>query len=221
MPELDFRVAGVETVKYAAGPTLVFRLKIENRPADEQIKAVMLRIQIRIEALQRRYSDEEKLRLHDLFGEADRWGQTVRSLLWTHAVVSVPPFAGECTVEAPIVCTYDFDVVGAKYLYALENGDVPLLFLFSGTVLYENDMGVQVSQISWEKEAAFRLPIRIWKETMDHYFPNCAWMRINKEVFDRLYEFKLTNALIGWDDTLNRLLDSASDREMQPCKLQT
>jgi len=217
MPELDFRVVCAEVVKYAAGPTIMFRLEVENSPAGEQIKAVMLRAQIRIEALQRRYSDEEKLRLHDLFGNADRWGKTVRSLLWTHAAVTVPPFLGECTVEIPIVCTYDFDVVGAKYLYALETGEVPLLFLFSGTVLYENEAGVQISQISWEKEASFRLPIRIWKETMDHYFPNSAWLRIGKEVYDRLYAFKTQNGMIGWDDALQGLLELAGDREHVEC----
>jgi hypothetical protein len=33
----------------------------------------------------------------------------------------------------PVTCTYDLEVVAAKYFYALEDGEVPLEFLFSGT----------------------------------------------------------------------------------------
>ena len=214
MPALDFEVMGAEVLTYAAAPSLLFKLHIQNTPPEEQIQAILLRAQIRIEAAQRTYAEEEKARLRELFGEPGRWQETLRTLLWTHTAVSVPAFTGEYVAELPIACTYDFDVVGAKYLYALENGEVPLRFLFSGTVLYTREgMGLQVAQISWDKETAFRLPIRLWQETMDHYFPNSAWLRVRKDMFDRLVAFKTDHALLTWEEALDRLLARESARE--------
>jgi hypothetical protein len=77
-------------------------------------------------------------------------------------------------------------------------------------VFYRKDGGaLQVAQISWEKEAKFRLPVRLWREMMDHYFPNNAWLRLHKDTFDRLYEYRSRNALLTWDRTLESLLDAA------------
>jgi hypothetical protein len=101
-------------------------------------------------------------------------------------------------------------VVGTKYFAALEDGEIPLEFLFSGTVFYRKDGGaLQVARISWEKEAHFRLPVRVWREMMDHYFPNSAWLRLPKDTFDRLYAFRSRNALLTWDRTLESLLNTA------------
>jgi hypothetical protein len=215
MPDLDFAVQGAETVPYAAGPTLSFRLCVRNAVEGEQIHAVMLKAQVRIQATQRTYDAEAKDRLRELFGEPHQWGKTVKSLLWTQATVNVPGFTDSLVTELPIVCTYDLEVAGTKYLCALENGDVPLLFLFSGTVLYSREgSAVQVAQISWEKEAPYRMPIAVWKETIERYFPNSAWIRMRKDVFDRLYDFRAQNSLLTWDDTLERLMagDAGKDR---------
>ncbi len=112
-----------------------------------------------------------------------------------------------------MACTYDFNVAAAKYLAALEDGDVPLLFLFSGTVmLTHGDAGMQIAQIPWEKEAAFRRPARLWTEMMDHYFPNSAWLRLRKDVFDRLLEFKARQALPTWEEAIERLLAAETER---------
>ena len=209
MPDLDFEVVDAEVVPYAAGPTLLFRLSIKNAVLGEQIHSVMLRVQIRIEATKRTYDAEAKAKLRELFGDPEQFGSTVKSLHWTNVVQTVPPFAGSVVTDLPVVCTYDFDVVGAKYLYALESGEVPLLFLFSGTILYSREgSGLQISQISWEKEAAYRMPIRFWKDTMERYFPNSAWIRVRKDLFDRLYLYKGRNTLINWEDVFERLLQN-------------
>jgi len=44
---------------------------------------------------------------------------------------------------------------------------------------------------------------------MDHYFPNNAWIRLHKDTFDRLYEYRSRNALLTWDRTLESLLDAS------------
>ena len=49
---------------------------------------------------------------------------------------------------------------------------------------------------------------------MDHYFPNSAWLRVRKDTFDRLYEYRSRNALLTWERTLDDLLDVA-DKEVE------
>ena len=216
MPDLDFKVIDAEAMLFAAAPTMLFKLHIHNAIADEQVHSVMLQTQIRIEATRRRYDAEAEGRLLEVFGEPRRWGETLRSLLWTHATTVVPRFTDSIVAELPIPCSYDFDVAAAKYFYALEDGEVPLLFLFSGTVFYMAGEGpLQITQISWEKEAPFRLPVGVWKKMMDHYFPNSAWLRVRKDVFDRLYAYKARQALPSWDDALDRLLGE-SEMETEP-----
>jgi hypothetical protein len=212
LPDLDFEVESADVLPYAAVPTILFRLGITNAVEGEVVDSVSLRSQIRIAATQRRYGPEEQEKLRELFGEPSQWKETLRSLLWTNTDTTVPGFSGGAVFEMPVTCTYDFDVVGTKYFAALDDGEIPLEFLFSGTVFYKNGTGaLQVARISWEKEARFRLPVALWKEMMDHYFPNSAWLRIRKDTFDRLYEYRSRNALLTWDRTLVSLLDSAEE----------
>ncbi len=214
MPDLVFGVEGAEVLEFAAVPSLLFKLRIENLE-EERIRSVLLNTQVRIAATQRHYGAAEQERLLEVFGEAHRWGNTLRSLLWTHTTLQVPPFSGSTVVDLPVPCTYDFEVVAAKYFHALEDGEVPLEFLFSGTVFYAAEGGwLQTARISWEKEAQFRLPVRVWKEMMDHYFPNSAWIRLRKDAFDRLYDFKARRGLPTWEAAVEALL-RASEQEVE------
>ena len=210
MPDLDFAVESADVLPYAAVPTILFRLGVQNAVGGEEINSISLRTQIRIAATQRRYDHTEQEKLRELFGEPHQWKDTLRSLLWTNTNTIVTRFSGGRVFEMPVACTYDFDVVGTKYFAALEDGEIPLEFLFSGTAFYRKDGGaLQVAQISWEKEAKFRLPVRLWREMMDHYFPNSAWLRLHQDTFDRLYDYRSRNALLTWDRTLESLLDAA------------
>jgi hypothetical protein len=214
VPKLDFRVAGAEVQEFAAVPSLLFKLRVENLE-EEPIRSVALNTQIRIAATQRHYDPAEQERLLELFGEPSRWKDTLRSLLWTHTVLQVRPFSGSTVADMPVPCTYDLEVVAAKYFYALEDGEVPLEFLFSGTVFYAGADGrLQVERIPWEKEAEFRLPVRLWKEMMDHYFPNSAWIRLRRDAFDRLYDYKVRKGLPTWEAAVEALL-RASEQEVE------
>jgi Family of unknown function (DUF6084) len=213
MPDLDFGVEGAEVLEFAAVPSLLFKLRIENLE-EEPIRAVALNTQIRIAATQRQYDTVEEERLLEVFGEPHRWGSTLRSLLWTHTNLQVPPFSGSTVVDMPVPCTYDLEVIGSKYFYALEEGEVPLEFLFSGTVYYVGEGGrLQIGRISWEKEAEFRLPVRLWKEMMERYFPNSAWIRLRKDAFDQLYDYKVRRGLPTWEAAVEALL-RASEQEV-------
>jgi hypothetical protein len=214
MPDLSFEVIGAEVPPYAAVPTLIFKLRVTNADAQERIHSVTLRSQVQLAVTRRRYSPEAQAQLLEVFGEPERWGETLRSLLWTHVNAVVPQFSGSVIIDLPIACTYDFEVVATKYFSALGDGEVPLLFLFSGTVFYENEEGnLQAGQISWTKESSYRFPITIWQEMMARYYPNSTYIRLHKDIFDRLYQYKATHGLPTWEDVIGRLLQT-SEKEV-------
>jgi uncharacterized protein DUF6084 len=205
VPELGFTVLGCEPLAHAAAPALRFSLGIDAGGA--AVRSVMLEAQVRIAAAQRGYSTAEQAQLGDLFGAPKRWGDTLRGLVWTHGTVVVPPFEGATVVDLPVPCTYDFDFAAAKYLAGLRDGEVPLNLLFSGTVFYAAPGGaLQITRISWDAEAAHRLPVRVWRATMDAFFPGSAWLRLGREPFDRLVAFRARRALTSWDDVVHALL---------------
>jgi hypothetical protein len=207
MPDLNFEVENAEAVPFAASPLLAFKLRISNRFADEPIHTIALRCQIMIDPARRRYQEEERERLRDLFGEPERWGQTVRPMLWTHASLVVTSFTGSDVVDLPVPCTFDFNIAATKYFAGLTDGEVPLNLLFSGTVFYATDEGtLQVMQIPWDKEARYRLPVQVWKQMMDIYYPNSAWLSLRRDVFDRLYRYKVRRGIPTWEQALESLL---------------
>jgi hypothetical protein len=215
MPDLDFQVETAEPIPYAAAPLLAFKLRVARTGMDQApIHSILLRCQIRIEPTQRRYGPQEQERLFDLFGKPEDWNRSLRSMLWTHTSVIVPTFIGSTVVDLPVPCTFDFNVAATKYFYALDKGEVPLLLLFSGTIFYEADDGrLQVAQVSWDKEAAYRLPVQTWQRMMDLYYPNSAWVCLRKDVFDRLCQYKSSRALPSWEQAFESLL-SAMDEQV-------
>jgi hypothetical protein len=209
MPDLGFRIEGAEVAKFSASPQIAFKLRITNVNPTETIHSVALRCQIQIEVTRRRYTAEEQAKLCDLFGEPDRWSQTLRNLLWTHVNVNVPPFKGETLVDLPIPCTFDFNVGATKYFHGLGDGEVHLCLLFSGTIFYAAEgEHLQVSPISWEKEARFKFPIKVWREMMDTYYPNSAWFCLRRDVFERLYEYKVRHGIPTWEQALENMLQA-------------
>jgi hypothetical protein len=207
MPDLSFQIVSAEAVAYSALPMLSFKMRIVSADEEEQIQSINLKSQIMLTVTRRGYNAEEKAKLQELFGEPERWGSTLHTFLWTHVTTVVPRFTGSTIVDLPIPCSYDFEVVSTKYFNALEEGEIPLTFLFSGTIFYEGEAGnLQIGQISWSKEASYRLPVALWKEVIEAHFPNSAWIRLQKNVFDQLYQYKITHGLLTWEDALVRLL---------------
>jgi hypothetical protein len=207
MPDLSFQIEGAEAIPFAASPTLAFKLRVVNADANEAIHSVALRCQIQIEAPRRKYNTGEQDRLLDLFGEPERWSNTLRPMLWTHANMTVPPFRGNTLVDLPVQCTFDFNVAATKYFGGLSDGDVPLNLMYSGTVFYDaGGNALQVEQIPWDREAKYRLPIRVWKEMMEIYYPNTAWLCLRRDVFDRLSQYKMRRGIPTWEQALESIL---------------
>jgi hypothetical protein len=207
MPELNFQLEGAEVTPYAATPQIALKLRLTNAPSEQAIHTVALRGQIQIEVTRRRYTAQEQEQLLDLFGAPERWSQTLRSLLWTHSSVIVPAFQGSTLVDIPVACSFDFNVAATKYFHGLTDGDIPLCVMFSGTVFYADPSGqLQVAPISWDKEARFKLPVRVWREMMESYYPNSAWLSLRKDVFERLYQYKVRNGIPTWEQALEAVL---------------
>lgn len=204
-PQLALSVDEVTAVAFAAVPTLCFRLHVD--AGAREVRSVGLNVQVRIDATRRRYEERDEARLRELFGGRERWGQTLRNLMWANVSVTVPRFVGETYVALHVPATYDFEVVAAKYLNALAGGEVPVELLFSGTIFYAADDGrLQAAPLDWTQEAATSLPVAVWREAVDVAFPNSSWLRLSRETFDRLWAYRASRTLPSWEATLDELL---------------
>ncbi len=207
MPDLSFAIGDVEPAARGLTPLLHFELELANTPPTETVQSIMLQTQIRLEATHRSYNGREEEKLVELFGAPEDWGRTLKARHWTNVSVAVPTFTERTGVTLPVQCTYDLKLASAKYLYALEEGDVPLLFLFSGTIFYQTPEGrMQVQQISRTKECTYRMPVATWKAMMEKHYPGSAWMYLDRDVFERLYAYRRRNKLSSWEETIEHLL---------------
>jgi hypothetical protein len=212
MPDLSFKIEQAEPQRFTVAPTLLFKLRITNSVPGETLHSIALRCQIQLEVAKRQYSPEAQERLRDLFGEPERWGQTLKTMLWTHASVVAPAFRDSAVVDLPVPCTFDFNVAATKYFHGLADGEVPLSFLFSGTVFYADSEGaLQVAPIPWDKEARYRLPVNAWHEMMDIYYPNSAWLCLRRDVFESLYQYKVARGIPTWEQLFEGILPALEE----------
>jgi hypothetical protein len=205
MAELTFDCIDVRPLKYAAAPTLAFKLRISELTG-QPVHAMVLRVQIRIEPQRRRYADDESELLTHLFGERSRWGETLKPFQFTTISVTVPGFAGSTEVDAEVPCTYDLEVAAGKYFHALSEGVVPMVLLFSGTVFGKGGPGFWVEQVPWHTQAECRMPVAVWDELMSRYFPNVAWIKLPRETVDALLKYKAQHAIPTWEAAMEQLL---------------
>jgi hypothetical protein len=212
MPELNFSIAAAEPIRFAAVPTLAFRLEVEQLSGGQPIENILLQAQIQIDATRRRYNPEEQTGLRDLFGDIGGWSRTLRTMHWTHAQVMVPAFDDRVVVDLAVPCTFDFNVAATKYFHALQDGEVPLTFLFSGTIFYRGESGgLQATRIPWSKECQFRLPASVWRLMMDAYYPNTAWLCLERDAFEKLAAFKRSRGIPTWERAIEELMLEGSD----------
>ncbi len=207
MPDLSFHIEGAEALLYAAVPMIALRLRINSTPEDQAVHTIVLRCQVQIDPAKRRYCAREQTRLHDLYGEPSRWAQTVKPLLWMNTSMTVPSFTGSTSVSLELPCSFDFNLAATKYFHALELGEIPVTVMFSGTVFYaQSDGRLQATQIPWDREASCRLPVAVWKQMMDAHYPNAAWLCLQREVFEKLLDYKVRNGIPTFERALEELL---------------
>jgi hypothetical protein len=209
MIDLDFACTDARPDLDAAGPTIALRLRITERTG-VPVYAIALRCQLRIEPVRRKYDASEEAALRDLFGERSQWAETLQPMQLGFINSSVPGFTGSIEISLPLPISYDVDVAANKYLYGLSDGEVPLLLLFSGTVFTRGPSGVVVNPVPWHDEARFRLPVAVWQQTMELHFPGTAWVRLRRDTFDALQQYRSREQLMSVEDVIERLLKENS-----------
>jgi hypothetical protein len=205
-PEPEFAILGAEMVKAAAAPTLKFNLGITDRSGLD-VYAISLKIGIVIDPVHRQYDDATRARLLELFGEPSRWGATTHSFLWSNTYLLTPQFSGATTVDLPVMGNFDLELAATKYFYSLPDGEVPLTFHFSGSIFYRGVEGrIQVVQVPWRCSSSFKLPVDIWRQMVDYYYPMTGWITLQRETIDLLMEYKSRKGLATFDGCLRTLL---------------
>jgi len=212
VPDLVFDCVGAQSDPFAVMPAMTMKLRI-SETSGQRVEAIALRCQLRIEPARRRYSDAEAERLEDLFGETQRWAETLRPVQFSNVSVMVPRFTGSTDLDLPVPLTYDMEIGATRYFAGLDEGEVPLLLLFSGTIFGMADGRMSVAQVPWSKEAHFRLPVTVWREAIDAHFPNSAWFKVSTHTRDELQRFKARHALPTWEATVLELLAQAQRAE--------
>lgn len=211
MPDLTFTVDGAEPVAHTMTPTIGFLLGISEK-SGVAIDAIALNCQIMIEATRRPYADTEREALLDIFGVPERWGKTLKTMLWTHASMVVPSFNGQTTAELRVPASFDLSLAATKYFYALEDGHVPLELQFSGTVFHRDaDGDLQTAPIPWSKEAGYRLPVSIWQQLMRELNPDSIMLPLQRDVFDRLYRLRQRRGYGNWERLIDELMAGAEE----------
>jgi hypothetical protein len=211
VPEPDFEVLGARSVKYAASPMLMLDLQV-SEPSGRPVYMIALTIQVMIDPARRRYDDATRERLLQLFGPPERWSVTTRSVVWCQLDVLVPAFTGSTTVTVPVACSYDQELAAAKYLHSLPDGEAPLALHFNGTIYYPGeDGGLQMVLVPWTKSIDFRMPVSVWRETIDHYYPNTGWVALRTETLEALQRAKLDRGLATLDATVAELVQEGRD----------
>ena len=98
----------------------------------------------------------------------------------------VPGFTGSVEVPLPVPFTYDLQIASTRYFSSLDDGEIPLLLLFSGTIFGSADGRLRVQQVPWSKETTFRLPVSQWREAVDAHFPDTSWITMSRHTLDEL-----------------------------------
>jgi hypothetical protein len=213
--ELVFDCTGARADRYAVVPQMFMSLRI-SETSGQRVEAIALRCQMRIEPARRRYTDDEAQRLNDLFGETQRWADTLKPMQFTNVSIMVPGFTGSTEIDLPVPLSYDLEIGATRYFAGLEDGEVPLLLLFSGTVFSVADGKMMVTQVPWSKEASYRLPVSLWREAVDAHFPGTGWIRLSTATIDELLLFKNRKALPTWEATMQALLATAAEPSEPP-----
>jgi len=207
MSNYHFTVVDVVAERYAAAPQLTAQLQIMETTG-QTIHAIALRCQVRIAPQRRNYTDDDAAGLRSLFGERQRWSQTLKPFVWMHCNTMVQGFTGITETSLALPCSYDFDVTGSQYLHSLGEGSIPLAFLFSGTVFTRGSRGFGVEQVPWDCDAAYLLPVSVWRQVIDLHYPNTGWIRMDKDSISELADYKAQHGLMTWEDTVKSLLHS-------------
>lgn len=206
-PDLGFAIDSVRFRGDAAAPTLVFDARA-TEGSGTPIYTVALSVLFTIEPGKRRYDDDDRERLVELFGEPERWAATTGSFRWAQVGLLVPSFSGETTFEIELPCTYDHEIAVTKYLGGVAGGVAPLQLHFNGTVFYSGPEGrLQVVPLPWDLSVRHEMPVGVWREMMARHYPEGDWVRVSCGTLERLRRRKAETGSATFDALVAGMLD--------------
>ncbi|MDT4915964.1 MAG: hypothetical protein QOH89_664, partial [Pseudonocardiales bacterium] len=107
MSDYTFSVLDVFAEQYAVAPQLTARVRVAEATG-QTVHAIALRCQVRIQPQRRPYDLDEQHGLLGIFGERERWVDTLRPFLWMQCNTTVQGFTGAAEFDLALPCTYDF-----------------------------------------------------------------------------------------------------------------
>jgi len=199
---LTFAITGARAKPNAASPTVSFEVCVAS---SERVEAMVLRAEVRIEPQWREYGPQEQQLLDDMFGPPERWGSTLRTFAWADVPAIVTGFENETHTTVDVPCTYDFEVTATRFFQALKSGDVPVRILFSGAIFYAGANGFWCERVPWSAEAAYRMPLCVWRDAMQSCYGTDAVLRVKAETLERLHRMRALHGVLSWDALFDRL----------------
>ena len=209
MPDLSFQIEAASVVPFAASPThRISSSTINNAVPDEAIHTIALRCQIQIEVTRRRYTPEEQERLLDLFGKPDRWSQTLRSLLWTHANRGCSRFRRDRARTS--ICRFPAPSTSMSRRPSISRGSPMATSRCSCSSAAPSSTRRRQPPAGRAhlvgSGSTIQAACKMWREMMDAYYPNSAWLNLRRDVFDRLYRYKMQHGIPTWEQALEQIL---------------
>ena len=213
MPDLAITVESAEVVPFAAAPTLASDCAWRMPTREEIIHTVVLRCQIQIEVTRRRYSGFDQERLARSVRRAGALGpDAAQSAVDQHQPV-VPQF----TAKPRSIRRYPALSISASpppsISTAWRMATFPVCLMFSGTVFYA-DPG---DRCRWRpflgQGNEIPAAAKVWKDMMDAYYPNSAWLCLRRDVFEELQRFKVERGIPYMGAGASKLLLSARGRK--------
>lgn len=209
MPDLAFAVIGARAVADGLAPLLEFDLEICNRPENEDIRALLLQIEILVLASGHDCPVAQREAGRRVLSAAESTAPP-GARLWARVQATAPAFAGRVVVPLVVPCSYDLNLAATRHFSALQDACATLAFRVSGTMIHARaGDGLQVEPVPADREAIFSLPGAPWTAMMERRYPGSAWLYCRRDVITRLQRFRVQRALESWDDTLEVLLAAA------------
>ena len=112
----------------------------------------------------------------------------------------------------PLLATFDLEVAAARYFSSLPDGEVPLAFHFSGSILLRGDDGrVQIVSVPWSCTTTWRMPVATWREVMRRHYPGRSWVAVQADTVERLSRYRREHGLHSFDACVERMLERDPD----------
>ncbi len=205
-PDPAFTVLGAEPVERSATPTLRFRIGVEDASGLD-VELIALTVLITIEPGKRTYTEADRERLVELFGEPERWGSTTGAFRWSQQQALVGPFSGSAVVDVDVPCSYDHEIAATKYFGGVGAGAYPLQLHFNGTVHFREEAGAaQILPLAWDRSTRFELPVETWRRMIDAHYPGGGWLHHSDETLRELARLKVRTGAPTIDAAIAELL---------------